>query len=70
MGSRTGASNQPWGNHVPCQGVSVLICKMMKPDEELFKAPSSDNILGFYMKGKEEAEWGKERGAEEQLFWL
>lgn len=43
---------------------------MMKPDEELFKAPSSDNILGFYMKGKEEAEWGKERGAEEQLFWL
>ena len=69
-GSRTGALNQPEGSHVPSQGVSFIICQMMKLDEELSEAPSSNNILGFYMKGKEEAEGGKEKGTEEQFFWL
>lgn len=60
LGSRTGALNQPRGSHVPSQGVSFIICKMMKL-VELPEAPSSNNILGS-RQGKEEAEWGKERG--------
>lgn len=61
LGSMTGAPNQPRGSHLPCQGLGFLIGKTMKWDKELFESPSSNHTLGFYRRGKEEAEQGKGR---------
>lgn len=68
LGSTTGAPNQPRGSHLPCQGLGFLIGKTVKWDKELFESPSSNHTLGFYRRGKEEAEQGKEGRSEEQVF--
>lgn len=54
LGPGTGAPDQPWGSHIPCQGITFLVCEMMCWNEELFRAPSSSRTLQFYMGGGEE----------------